>query len=376
MGSMETIEVTLGERSYPILVREHLAGLGAALAERLETGRVVLVTNPVVAALYLQPARASLEEAGFVVEVLQIADGEQHKTLETWAALVDSLLALRVDRRTPVIALGGGVTGDVVGFAAATVLRGVPFVQVPSTLLAMVDASVGGKTGLNSPRGKNLIGAFYQPRLVYAATELLCTLEEAEWRCGLGEAIKHGVIRDESLVEWIEQNASALRARDPGAVAHLVQRCCEIKAQVVAEDERESGLRGILNFGHTVGHALETALGHGTLRHGEAVALGMLVETQFSIITGRCADPGMLPRLRALMLSLGMSDRLEPELRQRLGDDVDDRLIRAVHMDKKMVRGRLSLSAPISMGVVEFVDARAEDIVTLMELTNSWENQT
>jgi 3-dehydroquinate synthase len=374
MASQETIQVALGERAYPIhVVAGGLDGLGAALAEQLRPGRVVLVTNPVVGALYQEAALASLAAAGFEPSVLHIPDGERYKTLATWSDLVSRLLDQRVDRATAVIALGGGVTGDMVGFAASSVLRGVPFVQVPTTLLSMVDASVGGKTGFNTPHGKNLVGAFYQPRMVYAAMDVLATLDQAEWRCGLGESLKHGVIKDATLADWMGEHADALREREPHATAQLVRRCCEIKADVVAADEREAGLRAILNFGHTVGHALETALGHGSLRHGEAVALGMLVETKFSQERGWSDAQGLLPRLTQLTRALDLPVSLPREHLGNASASFGEKLAHALRMDKKTVRGRLRLVAPISMGAVRLVTARAEDLVALLELTESWE---
>jgi 3-dehydroquinate synthase len=371
---VDLVRVELGERSYSIHVAPAgLDGLGAALRACFEPGRVVLVTNPVVAPLHAQAALDSLGQAGFEPLLLEIPDGEACKVLDTWSQLVHALLEARIDRRTPVIALGGGVTGDLVGFAAASVLRGVPFVQVPTTLLAMVDASVGGKTGFNTRHGKNLVGAFYQPRLVYAAVQVLTTLDEHEWRCGLGEALKHGVIRDAPFVDWIEENVPALREREPDATAQLVRRCCEIKAQVVADDEREAGERAILNFGHTVGHALETALGHGTLRHGEAVALGMIVETRFARERGWCQDPTLLHRIVRLSELLGLPTKLPPSTPNVAGDGFVDRLYRAVKMDKKSVRGRLNLIVPTALGTVRLQSATADDLAALMDLTASWE---
>ena len=375
MPQQELIEVDLGRRSYPIyVVAGGLGGLGEALAQQFGQGRVVLVTNPVVASHHQEAATVSLAEAGFQPEVLHVPDGEANKNQKTWVDLVEQLLDARIDRSTPVVALGGGVTGDLVGFAAASVLRGVPFVQVPTSLLAMVDASVGGKTGFNTRHGKNLIGAFYQPRLVYAATHLLATLEPAEFRCGLGEALKHGVIRDATLVDWMGENAQALRAREPSATAWLVRRCCEIKAEVVVADEREAGERAILNFGHTVGHALETALGHGTLRHGEAVMLGMLVETRLAIERGWCRQPAMLRTLTYLAQQLELPVVLpKPSLTPPAGT-FRDKLDRAVRMDKKTVRGRLTLVVPIEMGAAALHTATVEDLVALMDLTESWES--
>ncbi len=370
----QTIQVNLGARSYPIhVVAGDLTGLGSALAAQLEPGPCYLVTNPVVGRLYEEQALAALRTAGFSPSLLRIADGEPAKVMETWWSLVTRLLDAGVDRRTPVIALGGGVTGDMVGFAAASVLRSVPFVQVPTSLLAMVDASVGGKTGFNTRHGKNLVGAFYQPRMVYAAMGVLGTLDEAEWRCGLGEAVKHGIIRDASLVDWIEDNAPALRVREPRATSWLVRRCCEIKAEVVAADEREGGLRAILNFGHTVGHALETALGHGSLRHGEAVAVGMVVETRFALTMGWCEESEIEARLVRVFRCLGLPVLLPRQPLEAVGSRFREKLERAVGMDKKNVRGRLNLVAPTRVGEVRLVSVRASEVLALMDMTESWE---
>ena len=340
-----TLYVELGARRYPIYVASAgLEGLGAAMGRHLPAGRCAVVTNPVVGALYAQDALASLRGAGFEPVLLEIPDGEPHKHLDTYAGLVEALLDQGIDRKTPIVALGGGVTGDIVGFAASTVLRGVPFVQVPTTLLAMVDSSVGGKTGVNTAHGKNLVGAFYQPRMVYAAMAVLQTLDDAEWRCGLGEAIKHGVIRDASLFDWMVSHAERLNGREPEIVAEVVRRCCAIKADVVAADERESGLRAILNFGHTVGHALETASGHGAIRHGEAVAIGMVAETCFAVDQDLGTDPTLPARLREGLNSLG--------LRSAAPEVSAERMLAAAQMDKKVEGQSVSLVVPVRLGEV------------------------
>jgi len=339
------IAVPLGEgRSYEVhVVAEGLEGLGAAVAEVHPPGPLVLAGPEPVARLHGDVARESLVRAGFQVSTLAVPDGERNKTLDSWRRLVDELIALGVDRRTPVVALGGGVTGDLVGFAAATVKRGVPVVQVPTTLLAMVDSSVGGKTGVNTPAGKNLVGAFYQPSLVYAATETLRTLAEAEVRCGLGEVVKHGLIRDRVLFELCRDEASGVLALDAALLQHLVVRSCEIKAAVVAEDEREAGLRAILNFGHTVGHAIETTLQHGTLRHGECVAIGLLAEARWAVARGDCATH-VPAEIQAALEALGLPWR-PPELdRERLHD--------ALWRDKKWARGTLGTAVLLDIGEV------------------------
>jgi len=356
--------VALGDRSYPVhVVPTGLDGLGEAMAGVLPPDRCVLVTNPRVGGLHGPAALASLRAAGFRAAVVEVPDGEASKTLSTWADLVDGLLDAGIDRTTPIVALGGGVTGDVAGFAAATVLRGVPLVQVPTSLLAMADASVGGKTGVNARQGKNLVGAFHQPRLVYAATSVLSTLDDAEFRSGLGEVVKHAVIADADLFAWLETSARALRARDPAATAHAVLRCCEIKAGIVAADEREAGPRAVLNLGHTAGHALETALGHGVLRHGEAVAVGMLAEARFWSTRGGGQD--VPARVASLLAALGL-----PLAAPRTPDPAAfaRRLAAAVAMDKKGARGTFVLVKPLRVGCVHLERIQRDDLPDLLAL--------
>ncbi len=346
------LQVGLGDRSYPIVVDEGgLDGLGAAMAEVFPAGPCILVTNPVVGALYAHAAMDSLQRQGFSPVLIQIPDGERYKTLRVYGRLLDDLLTVGLDRDTPVLALGGGVTGDLVGFAAATVLRGVPLVQVPTTLLAMVDSSVGGKSGVNTKHGKNLVGAFYQPRLVFAGTQVLATLDNAEWRCGLGEALKHGMIRDRALFDWMLENARAIVHRDPHTTASLVLRNCRIKADVVARDEREGGLRAVLNFGHTVAHALETTLGHGVLRHGEAVAIGMQAEARFCLNRGLTKSQGVVHALEKAMDALGLPLAV-PWVDGPSGKTTRELMLAAAGMDKKVRHGRISLVVPREVGKV------------------------
>ncbi len=356
--SFESLQVELGERSYPIAFAP-VAQLGATMASVLPPGRCVLVTNPVVRPLHGDAVLSALADGGWQAELVEVPDGEAHKTLDTWRALVLALLDLGVDRRTPLVALGGGVTGDEVGFAAATVLRGVPFVQVPTTLLAMVDASVGGKTGVNAAHGKNLVGAFHQPRLVHADVATLATLSDAEFRCGLGEVVKHAVLADPTFFAWLEDHAAQVLAREPGALAHCVQRCCAIKAAVVAADERESGQRALLNLGHTIGHAIEKTLGFGTIRHGEAVGIGLVAEARLAVARG-AAEPELPRRIAGLLVGLGLPVRWPGLAVQALLD--------AAAMDKKMSRGKLTLTVPRGLG-----DVRLEQ-VDLIELKGAAES--
>jgi len=299
MSTNRTLTVELGDRSYPIFIGRGLLGGSFDLARYVTGNDCLIVTNKTVAPLYLQQLRADLD--GCSIGVLELPDGEEFKTLETATSILDALVQARAGRDTTVIALGGGVVGDITGFAAACYMRGVAFIQVPTTLLAQVDSSVGGKTGVNHPKGKNLIGAFHQPKIVLIDTDTLSTLPDRELRAGLAEVIKHGAIADRAFFEWLELNMEALLAKDPDALAHAVQRSCEIKAEVVAADERESGRRAILNFGHTFGHAIEHCQGYGDWLHGEAVAAGMVMAGELSGLDG---DDKL--RLQRLVASAGL----------------------------------------------------------------------
>ena len=279
---MKTLEVGLRERGYPIHVGPALLRRAGGLLDAHALNRAVIVTNALVAAHHLAPLKASLRECGAEVDVVLLPDGEAHKNAATLDDLLTRLLEIRAERSTTLIALGGGVIGDIAGFAAAIYQRGIPFVQVPTTLLAQVDSSVGGKTGINHPLGKNMIGAFWQPRAVLIDTDVLATLPDRELRAGLAEVIKYGAIRDAAFFAWLEANMQALLARDTEALTHAIERSCAIKAQIVAADERESGERALLNFGHTFGHAIEAAQGYGEWLHGEAVAAGMACAARLS----------------------------------------------------------------------------------------------
>jgi 3-dehydroquinate synthase len=300
-----TLNVDLGERSYPIAIGPGLLD-DADLVVRYVNGRqVAIVTNTTVAPLYLEKVAAPLRAAGRDVLEIVLQDGEQYKNWESLMQIFDAMLAHKCDRKTTVVALGGGVIGDMAGFAAASYMRGVPFVQIPTTLLAQVDSSVGGKTGLNHPLGKNMIGAFYQPRAVLADTSTLATLPARELAAGLAEVIKHGAILDAAFFDWLEENMDKLVARDPAALAHAIARSCEIKADVVRRDEREGGLRAVLNFGHTFGHAIEAGLGYGNWLHGEAVGCGMVMAADLSQRLGQI-DAAAAARVKALVAAAGL----------------------------------------------------------------------
>ena len=281
---MRTLTVALGERSYPIHVGDGLLQRAGELLSPLASRRAIIVTNPVIAQHHLSRLQSGLSVAGLASEVIVVPDGEAHKDWTTLYAVHTRLLEMKAERSTLLIALGGGVVGDLAGFAAATYQRGIPLVQVPTTLLAQVDSSVGGKTAINHPLGKNMIGAFYQPRAVISDTATLATLPDREYRAGIAEVIKYGVIRDLALFEWFEANMERLLARDPQAITHAVVESCRIKAEIVAADERETGERALLNFGHTFGHAIETTTGYGTWLHGEAVAAGMVLASRLSVL--------------------------------------------------------------------------------------------
>ena len=281
-----TVEIDLGDRCYDILIGPGLFDAASSWAGLPRAAVALIVTNDTIAPLYLERLKSQLAPLYRRVEAVVLPDGEQHKSWASLDQVIDHLLAGAADRKTVLFALGGGVIGDLTGFAAAIYMRGVPFVQVPTTLLAQVDSSVGGKTAINHPRGKNMVGAFYQPVRVIADLDTLDTLPDRELSAGLAEIIKYGPIADATFLDWIEANLDALLARDKSALAYAVKRSCEIKAWVVGQDEREAGLRAILNFGHTFGHAIETGLGYGEWLHGEGVACGMVLASELSARLG------------------------------------------------------------------------------------------
>ncbi len=299
------LSVELGERSYPIAIGPGLLGDAELLTRHVGGNKVAIVTNTTVAALYLEPLQRSLLASGKEVITIVLPDGEQYKNWSSLMQIFDALLTHKCDRKTTLVALGGGVIGDLTGYAAASYMRGVGFIQLPTTLLAQVDSSVGGKTGINHPMGKNMIGAFYQPRIVIADTATLETLPARELSAGLAEVIKHGAITDAAFFDWIEANIGQLMARDKSALAYAVARSCEIKADIVRQDEREGGLRAILNFGHTFGHAIEAGLGYGQWLHGEAVGCGMVMAADLSARMG-LIDAGAVQRIRALVAAAGL----------------------------------------------------------------------
>ncbi len=346
------ITVELGERSYPIVIGSGLLDGGFDLAAYVTGGDCLIVSNETVAPLYLEKLTACLE--GKTVHVVQLLDGEEHKHLGSASAVIDGLVDAGANRDTTVIALGGGVVGDIAGFAAASYMRGVAFIQVPTTLLAQVDSSVGGKTGVNHPGGKNLIGAFHQPGLVLIDTDTLATLPDRELSAGLAEVIKHAAIADTTYFESLERDMPALLGRNATALGAAIARSCQIKAAVVAEDEREQGRRALLNFGHTFGHAIENTVGYGEWLHGEAVAAGMVMASQLSDI-----DETERERLRDLIRAA----RLPVDARS-----VDaGSLQQAMQLDKKVLAKRLRFILLRSLGSAfvtdEYDEARLERVL-------------
>ena len=341
---VERVSIALAERSYPILIAPGLLQLPGTYDDIPGAGAALIVTNTVVAPLYAMQLQTALQGRFRQVHLVVLPDGESSKTWQTLNLIFDALLQHGCDRRTVLFALGGGVVGDMTGFAAASFMRGVPFVQVPTTLLAQVDSSVGGKTAINHPLGKNMIGAFYQPAKVVCDLGTLSTLPAREVSAGLAEVIKYGPIADMAFLAWIESHMDALRACDPQAMAHAVKRSCEIKAFVVGQDERESGLRAILNFGHTFGHAIEAGMGYGAWLHGEAVGCGMVMAARLSLALG-LVDAAFVERLVRLIGAAGLPV-VGPLLPASSGDAqaVDaltnaDRYLRLMRVDKKAQDG-------------------------------------
>src|SRR4051812_45213916 len=330
---MQTVEVALSGRSYPIYIGAQLLARADLIERHLPQQRAALIADTTVAPLYLDTVTQALNAAGIEITPVVVPAGEQHKNWHALNSVFDALLSSRCERKTALIALGGGVIGDLTGFAAASYLRGVPFIQIPTTLLAQVDSSVGGKTAINHPRGKNMIGAFYQPLAVVADTETLNTLPAREVSAGLAEIIKYGLIRDIPFFEWLEANIEALVGRDASALAYAIRRSCENKAQVVAVDEREeSGERALLNLGHTFGHAIETGLGYGAWLHGEAVGAGMVIAARVSQAMGRLKATDVA-RIIKLLERAGV-----PIAAPALGLD---RYMQLMGVDKKVEGGKI-----------------------------------
>lgn len=359
MPTIDTVRIQLpDDRSYEIRIGAGLLDDAVSWQGLPRAATAVIVSNETVAPLYAERLRARLLAVYARVDVVVLPDGEQYKGWDSLNRIVDHLLAQALDRKTVLFALGGGVIGDMTGFAAAIYMRGVPFVQVPTTLLAQVDSSVGGKTAINHPLGKNMIGAFYQPERVIADLDTLDSLPDRELRAGLAEVIKYGPIADAGFLDWIESHLDALLARDKAALAHAVRRSCEIKAEVVGQDEREQGLRAILNFGHTIGHAIEAGMGYGEWLHGEAVACGMVLAADLSQRMG-LMPPDFVTRLRALVERAGL-----PVQPPRLGVE---RYLQLMRVDKKAEAGAIRfvlIEALGRAGLHAVPDARIAETLT------------
>jgi 3-dehydroquinate synthase len=352
-GDMRTINVSLGARSYDIKVgRGIIDCIGAGLKALGFSGNAAVITNPVVYGLYGERLVKGLEGAGFKTLLITVPDGEDHKNLKEASNIYDSLIGQRFERGFPIIALGGGVIGDLAGFVAATYLRGVPFIQVPTTLLADVDSSVGGKTGVNHEKGKNLIGAFYQPRGVFIDPDALSTLPKRELSAGMAEVVKYGVIWDKAFFGFIEEKITEIMGLKQEAI-HAIERSCEIKALIVAKDEYEAGLRAILNFGHTFGHAIENLSGYGSLRHGEAVAIGMVYASELSEHLG-LAKTGLSKRIKDLLSAIGLpteSKAIEPQA-----------FIQSMQLDKKVQRQKMRFVLAEDIGKVSIREVSPHEL--------------
>ena len=335
LSNHNVIKVNLQERSYPITIGSTLLSDDFNSDKWIKGKDCLIVTNETVAPLYLDVMKSNIDDK--TIEVITIKDGEHYKTIDMWSKIIDKLTAMRANRDTTIIALGGGVLGDIAGFAAATFMRGLPFIQVPTTLLAQVDSSVGGKTGVNHKEGKNLIGSFYQPTMVISDIDVLSTLPDREYKCGLAEIIKYGAIFDVDFFAWLENNMSELLTRAPKKLIYAISRSCQIKANIVGEDEFEIGKRAILNFGHTFGHALENIMGYGELLHGEAVAIGMIIASKLSPINSVERN-----RLISLIKSANLPHKIE------LNDE--NQMLDAMKTDKKVKNKKLRFVLLRSLG--------------------------
>lgn len=342
---MEKVRVKLGERSYDICIGSNILGeIGARLKSFKTSPKIAIISNPAVFNLYGKKVLTSMKKAGFDVKTVIIPDGEKYKDINTVQKIYGELLKHRLDRKSALIALGGGVIGDITGFVASTYMRGIDYIQIPTTLLAQVDSSVGGKTGVNHKLGKNMVGTFYQPKLVWIDIDTLKTLPKRELVAGLSEVIKYGVIRDKKLFDFLEDNMRKISYLDKNALHHIIKHSCEIKAEVVSKDEREAGLRAILNYGHTIGHAIETVTGYKKFLHGEGVAIGMHLEAKIAEIMGFLKIHDVL-RIKALINSYGLPSEMPKNLNINY-------LMSSMKLDKKAVAGELKFILPERIGRV------------------------
>ncbi|MDP1721985.1 MAG: 3-dehydroquinate synthase [Candidatus Gottesmanbacteria bacterium] len=353
---MKTLLVELGDRSYPIYIGSNLLSQSELFIKHIKSKQVVVVTNETIAPLYLNAVLENLQ--GYIVETVILPDGEHFQTLDFVSRIFDKLLTCKFSRNATLIALGGGVIGDMGGFAAACYQRGIAFLQIPTTLLAQVDSSVGGKTGVNHPLGKNMIGAFYQPRCVIADADVLDTLDDRQLAAGLAEVIKYGLIRDIEFFQWLENNIDALLARDKNTLAYAIERSCINKAEIVAEDETETGVRATLNLGHTFGHAIETGTGYGAYLHGEAIAIGTCQAADLSRIKGWLNDEDV-----ARIIALFTKAKLPVHPPEQIDTD---RFLELMAVDKKNVDGQIRLILLQKIGMATLpVDVDLE----LLEMT-------
>jgi len=343
---MKTLQVDLGARSYPIYIGQALLGDAKLIAPYVKGQQVLVVTNETVAPLYLEKTLSAF--ANYQTAYVILPDGEKYKTLEILNPIFETLLKRHFDRQTTLVALGGGVVGDIAGFAAAAYQRGVPFIQIPTTLLAQVDSSVGGKTGVNHALGKNMIGAFHQPTSVVIDIKTLETLDDRQLSAGLAEVIKYGLINDLAFFEWLENHATDLLARDPQTLSHAIAQSCQDKATLVAEDERENGRRALLNLGHTFGHAIETGMGYGQVLHGEGVAIGMVLAAQMSARLGWIKEADV-SRAMALIEKIGLPTRLPEQM-------TTERMLALMQVDKKVRQGKIRLVLLEKLGKAVITD--------------------
>ena len=359
---MKTLQVSLGERSYPIYIGDDILSQAELLTQHIQGKEVLVVTNTTIAPLYLQNVLNLLTE--YRAESVILPDGEEFKTLEVLNQVFDKLLQSHFSRQVTMIALGGGVIGDMTGFAAACYQRGVPFIQIPTTLLSQVDSSVGGKTAVNHALGKNMIGAFYQPKCVIADTNTLSTLEDRQLSSGLAEVIKYGLINDSKFFDWLEKNMPALRARQTDILAEAIERSCQDKADVVASDELEHGVRALLNLGHTFGHAIETGMGYGNWLHGEAIAVGMLMAADLSQRMG-WLDGAIVARIKTLLIAAGLPTTIPDDMSS-------DQFMRLMAVDKKVQDGRIRLV--LLKGIGKAVMSDDYDADKLVETLDSFQH--
>ena len=358
---MERIKVALEERGYDIIIcSDCIKDTGNHLKDIGLRDKICIVTNPKINKLYGRKITESLKKAGFLPLTIMIPDGERYKNLKTVSDIYDKLISYKIERSSSLIALGGGVIGDITGFAAATFLRGIPYIQVPTTLLAQVDSSVGGKTGVDHKKGKNLIGAFYQPRAVLIDTNSLQSLPKREFLAGMGEVVKYGVIADEDFLNYLEENLNDILALKKEKLLYIIKRSCEIKARIVEEDEKEvTGKRAILNFGHTFGHAIETITGYKKYKHGEAVAIGMVMAAKFAFQMSIC-DVHVYLRIKRLLNRIGLPTEI-----QKLNSK---EALKIMELDKKVSEGKIRFILPKRIGkVITLSDWTTEDLKKVIE---------